>query len=280
MASNDPRRLPTARRKPSTHRFTTIAGIALPQLARLLANGSLDPGLNLPTPDLEVRALALQTDGKLVVSGDFSSINASARNFIARLSQPTAAVQSLSLNGSSVAWLRGGASPELGSALRLLGSTDATGFTDLGSMSRISGGWQRNDAMLLAAGGNYTLRAVGPVPSGQRGALGTSVAARLLHAPVGDSIHANGFEWRVRGSGRPAAVVTVAGVRGLVVPCRQPPEGRWQLRHRAARLPQYGAPGRCSPGASNECRPLAFGLSGERRTPGPSNYSNNPCLTA
>lgn len=66
--------------------FTTINGIAREHLARLNANGSIDlsfaPG---SSPNAMVNALAVQTDGKIVVGGEFTYIGGTNRRRIARL---------------------------------------------------------------------------------------------------------------------------------------------------------------------------------------------------
>lgn len=66
--------------------FTEITGVALNRIARLNADGSLntsfDPGTGA---NGLIRAVALQSDGKIVIGGDFTSFAGQARNRIARL---------------------------------------------------------------------------------------------------------------------------------------------------------------------------------------------------
>ncbi|HMQ77766.1 MAG TPA: hypothetical protein PKE21_16900, partial [Flavobacteriales bacterium] len=66
--------------------FTTYDGVARNRIARLNADGTLDAGFN-PGSGLNNRcyALALQPDGKVVVVGNFTSVNGTARNRVARL---------------------------------------------------------------------------------------------------------------------------------------------------------------------------------------------------
>jgi uncharacterized delta-60 repeat protein len=66
--------------------FTTIGGFALPRLARLGADGAVDPGF-VPAPITGgvVYALALQTDGKLVLGGSFTAVDGTNRAGVARL---------------------------------------------------------------------------------------------------------------------------------------------------------------------------------------------------
>jgi uncharacterized delta-60 repeat protein len=66
--------------------FTTINGTARSRIARLNANGSLDTSFNPGTgANSTVWALALQPDGKVLLGGDFWTVNGTPRNGIARL---------------------------------------------------------------------------------------------------------------------------------------------------------------------------------------------------
>jgi uncharacterized delta-60 repeat protein len=68
--------------------FKHFNAVALNRLARLNADGSLDPNFNanLGTgPNDVVRALALQSDGGVLVGGSFTNLNGSAASYVARL---------------------------------------------------------------------------------------------------------------------------------------------------------------------------------------------------
>jgi uncharacterized delta-60 repeat protein len=66
--------------------FTSFNGIARNRIARLNADGSLDPSFNPGTgADALVYTIAIQPDGKIVIGGSFTSFNGSSRNYIARL---------------------------------------------------------------------------------------------------------------------------------------------------------------------------------------------------
>jgi len=67
-------------------RFTNYNGTPRNRIARLNADGSLDAGFNPGTgADLDVVALSLQPDGKVLIGGDFNNYNGTSRNKIARL---------------------------------------------------------------------------------------------------------------------------------------------------------------------------------------------------
>ena len=66
--------------------FTSVGGGGINHLARLNSDGSLDSSFNPGSgPDDSVFTLALQSDGRLIAGGAFSTINAVNQNKIARL---------------------------------------------------------------------------------------------------------------------------------------------------------------------------------------------------
>jgi uncharacterized delta-60 repeat protein len=66
--------------------FDHVAGIARHDMARLNTNGSLDTSFDSGAgPDLLVKVLALQSDGKILIGGDFKTYNGTARRNIARV---------------------------------------------------------------------------------------------------------------------------------------------------------------------------------------------------
>ncbi|MCU0383235.1 MAG: T9SS type A sorting domain-containing protein [Cyclobacteriaceae bacterium] len=66
--------------------IATYNGVTVNRLARLNANGTLDTSFNPGTgPSAAVNDIAIQTDGKIIVVGNFSGFNGFARNGIVRL---------------------------------------------------------------------------------------------------------------------------------------------------------------------------------------------------
>jgi uncharacterized delta-60 repeat protein len=66
--------------------FTSFDGVTRNYIARLNADGSLDTSFNTGTgANGWVRSVAVQTDGKVLIGGSFTTYNGVARNFIARL---------------------------------------------------------------------------------------------------------------------------------------------------------------------------------------------------
>lgn len=68
--------------------FGTIGGIDINGIARLNNDGSVDPSFIIGTgasPQLSIHSAALQSDGKIIVAGEFSSFNGINRNKMVRL---------------------------------------------------------------------------------------------------------------------------------------------------------------------------------------------------
>lgn len=177
--------------------FTAVGAGARAHLARLNADGSLDATFTADTGNTNgiatVFSLMQQADGKLLAAGGFATIAGSTRNFIARLSLPAAAVQSLSLQNGNVIWQRSGSSPELALPPTIFYSVDNSNFSLLGTMSRITGGWQLSGIHMPAVGQTFYLRAYGTLSSGfHNGSQGALQTTRQFH--VDDRIFADGFE--------------------------------------------------------------------------------------
>ena len=71
--------------------FTRVGGAKRNRIARLQSNGNLDtgfdpgPGVSGESYSLEISAIAAQADGRVMIGGDFSSVNGISRYRLARL---------------------------------------------------------------------------------------------------------------------------------------------------------------------------------------------------
>ena len=66
--------------------FTSYNGQTTVGISRLNADGSLDTSFNLSTPpDGVVRAIQVQTNGQVLIGGDFTHVDGIVRNYVARL---------------------------------------------------------------------------------------------------------------------------------------------------------------------------------------------------
>src|SRR5438093_13241310 len=83
-------------------------------IGRLNADGTLDASFN-PGATGDVLSLALQADGKVLAGGNFTVLGGQMRTNIGRLSSSSAALQTLSVNGTATTaiWSRSGSGPEI-----------------------------------------------------------------------------------------------------------------------------------------------------------------------
>jgi hypothetical protein len=163
--------------------FTTLGGQPYNYIARLSPGGALDTTFN-PGADNFVLALAVQTDGKIIVGGDFGTLGGQTRNRIGRLSSATAALQNLTIHssGTTVDWIRSGASPEVG-RVTFEQSADGATYTSLGAGTRISGGWQAT-GFSLPRDQNLFVRARGYYATGQgAGSASIGESVRNFYLP-------------------------------------------------------------------------------------------------
>src|SRR3954468_18207312 len=84
--------------------FSTIAPNGGPtvtrnRIARINADGTLDPDFN-PNANGQVRAIAVQADGKVLAGGGFTTIGGQTRNYIARLDATTGQADSFDPNAT------------------------------------------------------------------------------------------------------------------------------------------------------------------------------------
>jgi len=86
--------------------FTTYSGTAAPRLARINSDGTLDTSFTTGTgPNNAVRSLVVQPDGKIIVAGNFATINSVAKNGLARIGADGADDPSLTVSGTGAAVL-------------------------------------------------------------------------------------------------------------------------------------------------------------------------------
>jgi len=151
--------------------FSTLGGQSRTNIGRLNADGTLDPSFNpgaggsfaFGVPS--VNSLAVQADGKIVVGGGFTTLGGRSRNNLGRLNNIGPATQSLTFDGSTLTWIRGGASPEVWRTTFEYSLNGGASWTNLGAGIRIpglpagqAGGWKLTGFALPS---NTTFRARG-----------------------------------------------------------------------------------------------------------------------
>jgi len=132
--------------------FTTLGGggtgtTVRNRIGRLNADGTLDTSFD-PGANLAVLALAIETDGKILVGGNFTTLGGGGtgtmpRNSVGRLTNADAALEALTVatDGTTITWYRSGTSPEVDRVTFEL-STDGINYAALATPTRIAGGWQ------------------------------------------------------------------------------------------------------------------------------------------
>jgi uncharacterized delta-60 repeat protein len=161
--------------------FNSLGGQPRAHIGRLLADGTLDPSLNQGT-DVgvfgSVRTVAVQSDGRILAGGSFYTLGGQARAWVGRYNATDPATQSLACGSATVTWLRGGVSPEVRDT-SFDYSVNGTDWVNLGTGTRISGGWRLTSAAVPT---NAIIRARGYVSGGDNNGSGWFVES-VLSAP-------------------------------------------------------------------------------------------------
>jgi hypothetical protein len=149
--------------------FTAIGSSQVARLARLNANGAVDPSFN-PAPNGAVTGVALQSDGRIMIGGRLHlTSQGQSRVGIARLTATDPATQILGVaaNRAAVIWNRAGSTAELSAVLFEI-SSDRFTWTRLGAGTRVpnSGSDWQLTGLTLPASGVFYIRARGITPSG------------------------------------------------------------------------------------------------------------------
>lgn len=129
--------------------FQTIAGLALPRLARLNENGTPDGGF-APAPDAAVHALAVDTAGRVLVAGAFANIAGTPRSRLARFTRlgeldtgfapaVDGAIHALALAGDGSILLGGDFATVAGAAHTRVARLDAQGAPDAAFTATVDG---------------------------------------------------------------------------------------------------------------------------------------------
>ena len=132
-------------------------------LVRLNSDGTVDPDFDAGT-DGWALCVAVQPDGELVAGGQFGVLAGENRTNIGRLNATESATQSLTFNGSSITWMRGGTSPEVWRTT--FDYLNGGSWAPLGAGARVPGGWELDGLSLPTTA---TIRARGYVSTGGKG---------------------------------------------------------------------------------------------------------------
>lgn len=155
--------------------FMSFNGQARSRIARINSDGTLESTttFNVGTSvggsgAIDLYALTLQGDGRILIGGQFTTFNGTSRGRIARLLNDSA-TQTLTVPDlTRVQWLRSGATPEVEQVTFELSTDGGTIWSPLGNGTRIAGGWERTGLSLPTGSGQVRARgrAVGGFSTG------------------------------------------------------------------------------------------------------------------
>ena len=143
------------------------AAVSRTGIARLNPNGTLDTAFDahvIGPSNVNIPAIALQADGKILVGGTFTSIGGQDRNVFARLTNDTAALQSLTVTPTAVTLARGGSSPQFTRVTFEISPNNVT-FAFLGNGTPVGSSWTLT-GLSLPTGHTLFIRARGFYRSG------------------------------------------------------------------------------------------------------------------
>src|SRR5205823_6434654 len=205
--------------------FTSIGGQTRNYIARLDGTTGLADSFD-PNANEAVFSIAVQADGEILAGGQFSGANGiggQTRNYIARLSNDTAALQNLAVAQTSITWTRGGSSPQF-TRVTFESSNDNVNYTLLGNGTVAGSNWTLT-GLNLPTRQNIYIRARGYYPSGQENgsesitesvrnafalqqALLGNISTRAF-VQTGDNVMIGGFI--ITGSGQKRMIVRAIG---------------------------------------------------------------------
>ncbi|MBI5771885.1 MAG: immunoglobulin domain-containing protein, partial [Verrucomicrobia bacterium] len=169
--------------------FVSIDNVRRAGLARLNADGTVDPTFLPPEIDNTIRAVLVQPDGKIVIGGDFVRVNGLLRNRVARLNADgsidatfnagtaaNATVYALARQSDGRILVAGNFTAFAGSNRNFLARLNADGTLDPGYLNRGFTG----TVFALAVQGDGKLVAGGSFSTGFVDAAGTTVSRTRL----------------------------------------------------------------------------------------------------
>lgn len=180
--------------------YTSGSLASTERLVRLSTTGTNDTTF-VATARNAVYGLALQDDGKVIVTGNFTLAGGTTK-YVARLINDAGGTTSVLsvVSETSVQWLRGGTAPEAQVVVFHYSQDGGATWTSLGQGTRITGGWSLTGVALPISG---TLRAQAYVPCGyfngstsiyeeQVAFSNLNVADLVIEYPVGTTISDGG----------------------------------------------------------------------------------------
>jgi uncharacterized delta-60 repeat protein len=199
------------------HGPNSIGGATRNYIARLdPTTGAADTGFD-PNANNSVYSITVQPTGKILAGGYFTTIGGQARNFFARLSNDTAALQNLAVTQTTVTWTRTGASPQF-NLVTFEYSTDNLSYATLGNGTPSGSNWTLT-GLNLSTGKNIYIRARGYQRGGLyngSGSISQTVRNAFLAGPTAAGSGISGTVTAIDGAPLGGVVVSLGGARSGV----------------------------------------------------------------
>lgn len=119
--------------------------------ARLYSDGSVDTSYNQDADGL-TDGVALQSDGQVLLGGEFTSIRSLPRHHFASFPNDPSPQELSNSSHRRVQWLRGGTSPKIQDVTFEVSTDSGATYALLGHGTRISGGWELTGLSLPSRG--------------------------------------------------------------------------------------------------------------------------------
>ncbi len=203
-------------------------GLALCTSATIAQDAALDPTFNPGDPgffngdgaDNTVRAMALQSDGKLLIGGDFTTYNGAAKTYLARL-QSNGTLDTTWPNGSGPNGPVHAVEPVSGGKLIIAGSFTSVHGTACGRIARLNADGSLDNTFTPGTGADQNeVRLVRVQSDGKLLLYGTFFTFNGVSKPSFLRLNANGT------IDTPFPAVTTQFVGGNVTDLRLQPDGR------------------------------------------------------
>lgn len=146
--------------------FTNYNNVARSRIARLNANGTLDPNFVTPFFNAPVRSVAIQADGKIVVAGDFAVVsNGATSRGITRLN-PNGAIDETFVPGTGADNNVQTVALQANGGILIGGDFTSVNGTAAVRLARLTTAGAVDSTFVTGAGANATVRAFAVQPNG------------------------------------------------------------------------------------------------------------------